>query len=254
MKKLSCVFVMLSMILASNDTSVTFNEGAIKSFAASPNPGKIDLSVSFKWMNPYIYFNYYGDFGAGIEFQSTSGENPSFSGGFYYIWNDITNGVDYNKYLFSIQRIKTSVGIRTADYDSPEAIYYLNNSMDILLSNNLYLSNQLYIDSNLFNFASRIIYNLSSLMSAGFQFDYKIKNESSEAIESTYLRPIIGLSLLDNQSFGYLKFDKINFFGSYSINLKTDATKKENGLLYVTEPVVASVLPGLEFGLSIFFK
>jgi len=248
MKKLSYIFVMVSIIVASNDTSVSFDNAAIKGFTSSPNPGKIDLSVSFKWMNPYIYFNYYGDFGAGIEFQSTSGENPSFSGGFYYIWNDITNGVDYNKYLFSIQRIKTSVGIR------PEAIYYLNNSMDILLSNNLSLSNQLYIDSNLFNFASRIIYNLSSLMSAGFQFDYEINNESSEAIESAYLRPIIGFSLLDNQSFGYLKFDKINFFGSYSIDLKTDATKKENELLYVTEPVVTSVLPGLEFGLSIFFK
>lgn len=246
MKKLGCVFAMVSMMLASNDISVAFDDAAIKGFAASPNSGKIDLSVGMLYVNsvtPYIHYSYYGEHGAGIECQSTFGEDLSFLGGIYYIWNDITSGVDYNKYLFSIQKIKTSSGLKFPNAVDGLSIY-IANSMDIIISKNLFISNRLYIDSNIdddfptvndMNFGSRAIYNVNSLMSVGFQFDYLLTDE----MNSTYLTPIAGYSLLNNQSFGYLKFDKVNIFGSYSLNLTTDSAKKENVL-------------GL--GFSLFFK
>ncbi|MBT6870565.1 MAG: hypothetical protein HOA66_03810 [Candidatus Marinimicrobia bacterium] len=243
MKKVSCVFVIVSMILASDDISVIFNEGAIKSFAASPNPGKVDLSVGIlntKSMNPYVDFDYYGNHGVGVKFQSSFEENPSFLVGFYYIWNDIRTGVDYNKYLFSIQEVKTSSGIKYQDDGdslTTDLVGFLDNSMDIIISSNLCLSNQLYIGSDLFNFASAIIYNVTSLISTGIQFDYKIQYVDTK--KSMFLKPIVGYSILNNQSFGYLKFDKINLFGSYSLNLKTDTGNKENTF---------------ELGFSIFFK
>jgi len=267
MKKLSCVFGLLSIILASD---VTFNEGAIKGFSTSPNPGKIDLSIGMMnhSMNPYIDFDYYGNDGAGIEFQSTFGENlsfsggvstfgenSSFSGGVYYIWNDISSDVDLKKYLFSIQKIKTSSGLKKYDTieddeDENSVVIYLANSMEVIISENLYLSNQLYMDSNkLLNFGSRVVCNINSLISTGFQFDYfkspitQPSLPSSEpVVKSTFLSSMVGFSLLDNQSFGYIEFDEINIFGSYSHNLKSETTNKDN------------LQSTLALGLSIFFK